>query len=293
MFLYVSDCGCDNECERFNDCCFPPQTTHSQRGLPKMTKQCYGFKEHEAYLLITSCPGLASDVCLTFSESAPWGSFKPYYSPQDGYLYFNKRCAQCNHATKLEDNDLIFSRIKCPDPYQMMHLNLKEMIDQNICVIEFVADVQIYQKVCKHRCSDGLRVCLEPNGVPFEIGLNFDTLKQLCLSYYSSPFCSSTNHYANIFCFACHTVKLESIRNPCADNRDQTGKDFRPSLSMLLDTSDVYLLTRTDQFYDTYSNRFLACQQVRVNTTLVSMNRYLHSLGLIKASQVVVLNEDM
>jgi len=268
----VSDCGCDDECRLHDDCCFPDRKPYVE------TRECVYFGLR-SYYTITSCPGQGGISCWNFNNSAPWGSLMPFFSLKDGTLYLNKKCALCNDAAHVADEGLLTPRISCGSPLNAMYFTINEMLKgDGQCHLRFFPDEIISSRLCNKQCNTitvdrCTRKRLDSTKVVSKYGLSFIRMKQLCLSNYTAPFCSSTGYFKavhkNIFCYMCGAGANDKILQACSTG-NEIVRDEKVTYLVFLDSSELAIMTNNIGYDGRYSKQLMACKPVNSNLTEVS-----------------------
>ena len=191
-----SDCGCDEECGLYNDCCFP---VDSQSVEIRETRECISLGLR-SYHIITSCMGLDGGSCWNFTTTKPLGNLNPYFSKTENKIYLNRECAICNNVNSITEKSFFTPRIKCHYATEAMFKTINELVKADSCEVSFVPDDDIFPRLCDKQCGRiylidkcNSKKLIEPTHK--ELGLSYVRMKQLCLSNFSQPFCYTKSNF--------------------------------------------------------------------------------------------------
>jgi len=100
-------CKCQSNCRRQRNCCFDaPNTPDTDHVDDFLNSSCVSQMVIENsnihwyrrwYHMVDKCPG-SSTVC---QEDNPWGDLFPVYSPENGFVYYNKNRAECHGVNNI------------------------------------------------------------------------------------------------------------------------------------------------------------------------------------------------
>ena len=266
--VVFSDCGCDEECGLYNDCCFPGD---SQSVKTMETRECISLGPR-SYHIITSCPGLGGGSCWNFTTTTPWGNLNPYFSASENKIYLNRECAICNNVKSITDNYFFTPRIKCHFNREALFKTTHELVKAGECGVSFEPDYDIFPRLCDKQCdfifvnSCNPKWYVEPRLNAH--GLSYVRMKQLCLSNFSQPLCHTKSVYKNIYCYACQLFRPDKMDPLCDYRYNITERDILASFTIFLDSTE---LTRLSNGGMAQTGRLMACGHVSTNYTEVSV----------------------
>ena len=239
-------CSCEIDCSKKQDCCTHEMETDIQdtKGATACVKAAVYLGQVEApgvlwYQMVNTCP--SGQICTTQTISAIGGLF-PYYSLNDGLIYMNKVCAECNSATELLPWRVGFV---CSQASTVSHITyftssvenlLNDRNNERDCVLHFFppTDVDMTSKKCYPEAKIIRNCLLDVTNDPV-----LERYETLCKSFNATYHVSGSKYgFGNVYCALCSGETI----NPQCSVESKTEKAPDGSVLLLLDTlSDIGL----------------------------------------------------
>jgi len=237
-------CSCDLECGRTRNCCTYEMDTY--RLEEKEVSSCVKAVVHEGpidpngvmwYHMTDTCPS-GSKCYPVEANEAPL--MLPFSSLNDGLIYINKACAECNNATVLVPWRVGFV---CSTMNQVgLITDLTTSVNNRMysnyqdksCTVHYIPPIEV--DVTSKECFPESRIIRECSSKgERDISTKYQAQ---CLSFnatYQIQGQEYTLVYANIYCALCNNVTLKEDCNVETDPvKASTGSIF-----LLLDSSDT------------------------------------------------------
>jgi len=239
-------CSCGLDCGKTHDCCTDDLDTYrlDEKGMSSCIKAAIHGGDTDPpgvvwYHMIDACP--SGQKCNTTNISATDGFF-PHTSLDDGFIYFNSACGECNGATKLLPwrVGIVWLQINMISLVVDFALGVENLLHNQIetgdCFLHFIppTEVEITTEECYPE-SRIVRECLADES--FLSGQNtFETYQKLCKSFNATYHVSGAGNdfvFANIYCALCSGRKVDTS---CSIDSKPT-KAPSGSVLLLIDSS--------------------------------------------------------
>lgn len=254
FYFYFTDCSCDEDCGYHGNCCYPSHDdiwTNTQECIVPITKQLLPEEKYKyvLYRMVTSCPkyvhgadGTPSDDYIECGNSkiASWGSLFPVYSNKTGYIYKNRKCAECHGVHdyitwKISLSCKSSEYVSAASKLEWIFNDRFEKPDHCELIFDFpFAKSLISSKECRDDVIDrslcNITTAMMANISP-PLNMSAEGIYQACLFGPFAPF-QIHKTYANVFCYLCDAGQMFEV-NFCAATEAQFG--YGAAFTVLID----------------------------------------------------------
>ena len=237
-------CKCQSDCGRQRNCCFDtpntPDTDHVDDVLnsscvsPMVNQNPNRHWFRTWYHMVDRCPG-SSTVC---QENNPWGDLFPVYSHENGFIYYNKKCAKCHGVYNVTTWRVGFLCEKSETNIGSISSNIEQAIsgtyaDNGGCMLLFVPplDTDVLSERCIHENS--LLSCPSDANVPSDT----ERYCQRSNTTNSQAESNDDNEQRNTFlCYRCTDGHSNNFRDLCISDPSAPKVPNQQSIIMLFQT---------------------------------------------------------